>query len=133
MDELLIRSRMNLPVTTGIPAAGQHPGQTGRDKSQPQVSFQQLLERTAEKQELAFSKHAAERVVAREIALSEADLARLDEGLRIARDKGLEDALLLMNGSAFIVSAKNGRVITALSGSEAAGKVITNISGAVIL
>lgn len=131
MDDLLMRSRLNLPVTTGIPTA---PTQTPKQQSgQGAVSFQQVLEETAQKQELSFSKHAANRVAQREIELSATGLERLNEGLQIARDKGLEDALILMDGSAFIISAKNGRVITALNGRELQGKVITNIDGTVIL
>ncbi len=131
MDDLLMRSRLNLPVTTGIPTA---PTQTPKQQSgQGAVSFRQVLEETAQKQELSFSKHAANRVAQREIELSATGLERLNEGLQIARAKGLEDALILMDGSAFIISAKNGRVITALNGRELQGKVITNIDGTVIL
>ena len=132
MDDLLIRSRMNLPVTTGIPAVEQR-SKDRTQQNQSTRSFQQVLEQTARGQELSFSKHAVERVAMRDIELSSEDIEKLSEGVRIARDKGLSDALILMNGSAFIVSAKNGRVITALDSREATGKVITNINGAVIL
>ena len=60
-------------------------------------------------------------------------LEKLSQGVELARDKGLDDALILMDGSAFIVSAKNSTVITALNGRELNGKVITNIDGTVIL
>ena len=92
MDDLLMRSRLNLPVTTGIPTA---PMQSPKQQSeQGTVSFRQVLEETTQKQELSFSKHAANRVAQREIELSATGLERLNEGLQIARDKGLEDALI---------------------------------------
>lgn len=132
MDDLLIRSRMQLPVTTGIPATQQHSRlQTQQTSEGP--SFRQVLEQTARKQELSFSKHAAGRVAQREIALSDTDMERLNEGLQIAKDKGMQDALIMMDGSAFIVSAKNSMVITALNSQELKGRVITNIDGTVIL
>lgn len=132
MDDFLIRGRINSPVTTGIPSAAQNT-HTKAEQAQPNISFRQMLEQTVQKQDLLFSKHAAERVAQREIELSETDMARLNEGLQIARDKGMEDALILMDGSAFIVSAKNSMVITALGGHELKGRVITNIDGTVIL
>lgn len=133
MEDLLLRNRMNMPVTTGIPAASQtHSArQPGKDQNGP--SFQQVLEQRVRTQDVSFSKHAAERVARRDIELTQAGLEKLNEGVRIAREKGMDDALILVDGSAFIVSAKNGRVITALGSSEAGGKAITNISGAVIL
>ncbi len=129
MEDLLVRSRLNIAVTTGIPVA---PAAQPKGRAKEAVSFQQVLERTAQTQDISFSKHAAQRVAAREIQLTQAGLEKLNEGLKIARDKGMDDALILIDGSAFIVNAKNGRVITALDGRETDGKAITNISGAVI-
>ena len=65
--------------------------------------------------------------------LSQAGLERLTEGVRIAQGRGIQDALILMDGSAFIVSAKNSTVVTAMNSSELKNKVITNIDGTVIL
>ena len=129
MEDLLVRNRLNIAVTTGIPVA---PASQSKGQSENTVSFQQVLERTALTQDISFSKHAAQRVATREIELTQAGLEKLSEGLKIARDKGMDDALILVDGSAFIVTAKNGRVITALDGRETDGKAITNISGAVI-
>ena len=132
MDNLLIRRRMSLPVTTGIPTEAPKVQPQGV-QTQPNVSFRQVLEQTAQKQELSFSKHATQRVAQRGIELSEKGMERLNEGLQIVRDNGMEDALILMDGSAFIVNAKNGMVITALNSGELKGRVITNIDGTVIL
>ena len=83
--------------------------------------------------EISFSKHAAGRIAQREIPMSPSGLERLSEGVQIARGRGIQDALILMDGSAFIVSAKNSTVITALNSSELKNKAITNIDGTVIL
>ncbi len=134
MDDLLIRSRMIQPVTTGLLM----PQTQGTDNKtaaagQSASAFQQALEQASRNAELSFSKHAAGRLEQREITLSPGGLEKLSQGVELARDKGLDDALILMDGSAFIVSAKNSTVITALNGQELNGKVITNIDGTVIL
>lgn len=134
MDDFLIRNRMNLPITTGsaTPATQRTTGQDTQAKNDGQTSFRQMLEKMAG-EEISFSKHAAGRIAQREIDLSADGLERLSEGMQIARGKGIQDALILMDGSAFIVSAKNSTVITALNSSELKNKVITNIDGTVIL
>ena len=133
MDDLLLRGRMNLPITTGAAApAAQRTGQDTRTKDTG-ASFRQMLEQMAGGQQLAFSKHAAGRIETREIPLSQAGLERLTEGVRFAQGRGIQDALILMDGSAFIVSAKNSTVVTAMNSSELKNKVITNIDGTVIL
>ena len=104
--------------------------------SQPQTgtSFREVLEQEAQKTtELSFSRHAAGRVAERGIEISRTGMERLEEGLRMAREKGLNDTLILMDGSAFIVSAQNGTVITAMPSQELNGRVFTNIDGTVIL
>lgn len=134
MDDFLIRNRMNLPITTGgASAAAQRTGQDTQQNKTADISFRQVLEQTAESEGISFSKHAAGRIQQREIDLSAEGLEKLSHGMEIARDKGIQDALILMDGSAFIVSAKNSTVITALDSSELKQKVITNIDGTVIL
>lgn len=137
MDDFLIRNRMNLPITTGgASAAAQRTGQdTQQNQAARQPSFRQTLEQMAggEVKEISFSKHAAGRIQQREIDLSAEGLQKLTQGMEIAKEKGIQDALILMDGSAFIVSAKNSTVITALNSNELKQKVITNIDGTVIL
>ena len=82
---------------------------------------------------MSFSKHAAARVQERSITLSQDSLARLDEGVRIAREKGMDDTLIIVDSTAFIVSVKNGTVITTLGGNDLRGSAITNINGTVIV
>ena len=131
MDDLLIQRRMRLPVVTGVPTS---PEAVRSSQPQTGTSFREVLEQEAQKTtELSFSRHAAGRVAERGIEISRTGMERLEEGLRMAREKGLNDTLILMDGSAFIVSAQNGTVITAMPSQELNGRVFTNIDGTVIL
>lgn len=131
MDDLLIQRRMRMPVVTGVPTS---PEAVRSSQPQTGTSFREILEQEAQKTtELSFSRHAAGRVAERGIEISRTGMERLEEGLRMAREKGLNDTLILMDGSAFIVSAQNGTVITAMPSQELNGRVFTNIDGTVIL
>ena len=131
MDDLLIQRRMRMPVVTGVPTS---PEAVRSTQPQTGTSFREVLEQEAQKTtELSFSRHAAGRVAERGIEISRTGMERLEEGLRMAREKGLNDTLILMDGSAFIVSAQNGTVITAMPSQELNGRVFTNIDGTVIL
>ena len=131
MDDLLIQRRMRMPVVTGVPTS---PEAVRSSQPQTGTSFREVLEQEAQKTtELSFSRHAAGRVAERGIEISRTGMERLEEGLRMAREKGLNDPLILMDGSAFIVSAQNGTVITAMPSQELNGRVFTNIDGTVIL
>ena len=131
MDDLLIQRRMRMPVVTGVPTS---PEAVRSSQPQTGTSFREVLEQEAQKTtELSFSRHAAGRVAERGIEISRTGMERLEEGLRMAREKGLNDTLILVDGSAFIVSAQNGTVITAMPSQELNGRVFTNIDGTVIL
>ncbi len=99
------------------------------------LSFQEILSRTTEQNqvtELKFSKHAAGRLIDRNIELSEAQMERLQEGARNAGQKGIKDSLVIVDELAFIVNVPNKTVVTALDQTEARGNIFTNIDGAVI-
>lgn len=81
--------------------------------------------------ELKFSKHANERLLSRNIDLTEAQYQRLESGARKASEKGIKESLVMVDDLAFIVNIKNNTVVTALSSEE--DKVFTNIDGAIII
>jgi len=101
----------------------------------PAQSFGEVLGQELEKASsgVAFSKHAAQRAAQRSIDLSEASMARLNEGVRLAEQKGLNDTLILVDRTAFLVNVPNNTVITAVSGNELDGNVFTNIDGTVVI
>lgn len=130
MDPIFLN---RFPITTGtgpiapIPKPEQKQQETG-------VSFEEVFRRQLEGQEeLRFSKHAAQRVAQRGIGLSLDSLARLQEGARLAQEKGLDDTLILVDNTAYLVSVKNSTVITTVNHEDLKGSVFTNIDGAVII
>ena len=92
-------------------------------------SFREVLD-SVKSNELVFSKHANERLLSRNIDLSEAQLERLQNGTRRAEEKGIKESLVMVDNLAFIVNVRNNTVITAVN--EKDDKVFTNIDGAVI-
>ncbi len=78
-----------------------------------------------------FSKHANERLASRKIDLSETQLERLASGTKKAREKGINESLVMVDNIAFIVNVKHNTVITAVNDSD--DKIFTNIDGAVII
>ena len=82
---------------------------------------------------VSFSKHAVQRAAQRSIDLSPSNLSRLNEGVRLAGQKGLNDTLILIDQTAFLVNVPNNKVITAVNGSDLTGNVFTNIDGTVII
>jgi len=101
------------------------------------TSFKDILKaktQTVEKPaELKFSKHAANRLVDRNISLSDEQLERLNTASTKASEKGIKESLVLMDSLAFVVNIPNNTVITALDKSETNLNVFTNIDGAVII
>ena len=96
-------------------------------------SFAEILEqkKLAERGELKFSKHASERLVSRNIDLSENQKERLNQAVKAAEAKGIKESLVMMDNLAFIVNVKNNTVITAVAGGEE--KIFSNIDGAVVV
>lgn len=130
-DQIALR-RLSVPIVTGTPQARES-ASTGQYTAAGQESFQALLEIKLQGSGVAFSKHAVNRVAERNIQLSENSLDRLGQGMKIAQKKGLNDTLILVDRTAFIVSVKNNKVITTVNGDELKGNVFTNIDGAVIV
>lgn len=95
-------------------------------------NFSHILEKKLN-EPLKFSSHAQQRLKSRNIELTPADLARIEEAVAKARSKGARDALVLMDDLALVVSIKNNTVITAVNGENLKENVFTNIDSAVIV
>lgn len=103
--------------------------QTSQESNE--LSFREVLSKQqSTDNELKFSKHARERLVSRGIDLSKEQMGRLEDGTNKARQKGINESLVLVDELAFIVSVKNNTVITAVNEND--DKIFTNIDGAVI-
>jgi flagellar operon protein len=96
------------------------------------ASFADALKQADSSQQLQFSKHALARVERRGIELDSATLGRLSQGVQRAASKGSRDSLVLVDGTAFVVSVSNRTVITAVGSEHMKDNVFTNIDSAVI-
>jgi flagellar operon protein len=119
---------------TAKPADGaaRKDGANGAANTPPGQSFAEALEQAGGSQPLQFSRHALARVQRRGIALDSATLGRLSEGVGRAASKGSRDSLVLVDGTAFVVSVSNRTVITAVGSEQMKDNVFTNIDSAVI-
>jgi flagellar operon protein len=104
----------------------------GATGTAPSQSFAEALEQAGGSQPLQFSRHALARVQRRGIELDSTTLGRLSEGVGRAASKGSRDSLVLVDGTAFVVSVSNRTVITAVGSEQMKDNVFTNIDSAVI-
>ncbi len=95
-------------------------------------SFQELLNQQIEHR-ISFTKHANQRTEERNIVISPSDMSRLENACDRASEKGIKDALIVMDDSAFIVNAPSKKVITVVDKNEMKSNVFTNIDGAVFI
>lgn len=93
-------------------------------------TLQEQMARVQDAGALKFSRHANERLLSRNIDLSEEQMERLCDGTERARQKGIKESLVMVDNLAFIVNVRNNTVVTAVGDSE--DKIFTNIDGAVI-
>ena len=82
---------------------------------------------------LKFSKHASMRLSDRNISLTDSQSQRLEEGVKAADAKGINESLVMVDSLAFIVNVPNKTVVTAMDQNETLNNVFTNIDGAVIM
>ena len=81
-----------------------------------------------------FSRHAVERINQRNIdVLSGEKLRRLSKGVELAESKGSDDALVIVDKTAFVVSVRSNKVITAVDADDIKCNVFTNIDSTVIM
>ena len=81
------------------------------------------------KSQVQFSNHAIKRLESREIDA----LERLNKGVELAAQKGCGQSLILVDGTAYIVSVANNKVITTVSQADLKENVFTNIDSTVIV
>ena len=112
--------------------------QSSKGNALPDVPFEEILKQkhtqsVMEQSELKFSKHAANRLSDRNIALTDAQNVRLENGVKQASEKGITESLVLVDSLAFIVNVPNKTVVTAMDQTETNSNIFTNIDGAVII
>jgi flagellar operon protein len=82
--------------------------------------------------DVQFSRHALQRLERRGITVDAPVQQRLDDGVQRAAGKGARDAVVFVDGTAFVVSVRNRTVITAVDRDHMREHVFTNIDSAVI-
>ncbi len=99
------------------------------------VNFQELLKQEQVKQtdDIKFSVHAQNRIQERNINISSDDRMRLMNGIDKILEKGGRESLIIMNNNAFLVSAQNRTVITAIDNEGLNENVFTNIDSALVI
>lgn len=98
------------------------------------TSFKEMFSReVAADRQVAFSKHASERLFSRGITLSTEQLNRLADAVDKANAKGSRETLVLTDEAALVVSVKNRTVITAFDRDNLRDGVVTAIDSAVII
>ena len=100
--------------------------------------FGQALQRAQKSAEpvplrLHFSAHAAQRIEERAIVLEAPDHLALEQAMNTLEAKGARDALVVRDGSAFVVNVPNRTVITVLAGAEQQQRVFTQIDSALFI
>lgn len=103
------------------------PNESTKPQSAP---FKEFL---AEVQDLKVSKHAEERLSARNIIIDQSQWQRISQKIDEAKHKGITDSLIVMDNAALVVSTKNNTVVTAMDRTEAGSKVFTNINGTILM
>lgn len=96
-------------------------------------SFNAVLNKIQSTDQVKFSKHAIDRLNARNIELSSDDMSRINSGVDRAKNKGVRDALIMMDNKVFVASVQNKTIITAAMDEQLKDSVFTNIDGAVIV
>ena len=127
----------NVSVTTGKPVGTPANVQNGSSKPQDSDFAKELksqIEALDNNSGVKFSKHAMDRISERNIDMSEGNrLDRLNKAVELAGEKGSDDALVMIDSTAFLVSIKNNTVITTLTADDMRGSIFTNIDSTVIM
>ena len=94
------------------------------------ISFSDVL---AKHTTLSISKHAKERMMERNININEQQWQLINQKVFEAKQKGVTDALVVVDDATLVVSAKNSTVITVVDREEMKSQIFTNIDGTISL
>ena len=117
------------------PASGQRPRTPGTQGEPFDVVLRdQLLQQPPAPTApgVKFSTHAQQRLQQRDITLGADDVAKINDAVDRAQQKGSKESLILLDDMAFVVSVKNRVVITAVDQPSMKQNVFTNIDSVVI-
>ena len=123
-----------IPPGISGPTPVRQPTQPVRAPQTTGPAFADVLRDTATQRAdgLQFSKHAMQRLERRGLAVDQATMSRLTDGVQRAAGKGARDAVVMVDDTAFVASVANRTVITAVGKDQMKDHVFTNIDSAVI-
>ncbi len=101
-----------------------------KQPKQSNTSFEQVLSKATA---VKVSKHAQQRLIDRNIHISDARWQEISQKMNEAKGKGITDAIVVTDDTSLVVSTKNNTVVTALTNEEASNQIFTNINGAIVL
>lgn len=109
--------------------------QTRAQRPASGLEFRQVLDRAKQgtAEPVKISKHAEKRLQMRNVSISEERMREVSEAMERASEKGIKDALILVDGNALIASIQNRTIVTAAKQDGLDSKIITNIDGAIVL
>ena len=97
-------------------------------------SFKEMFSRElARDRNVAFSRHARQRLYSRGIELGDETLSRIADAIDKAGAKGSKETLILTDDSALVVSVENRTIVTALDREGLREGIVTSIDSAIIL
>ena len=140
-EELELHSRLNplKPLQPGSKSRSGGASRVEQDSAFSKVLAGELVSKgeaadTSKKAaSVEFSAHALTRLQERNVMLSPHNRQRLDQAVQLADRKGSVNTLVLMDDTAYIVSVKNRKVITAITKDAAVENVFTQIDSATII
>jgi flagellar operon protein len=126
-NSILFPQPIQAPVRTG-------PGtvQSGSKQVGSSTPFAKVLDEKLPGQPVRLSQHAMDRLKARGITLTEADMKQLSGAVDSVAQKGGKDSLIMMKDAALVVNIKNRTVVTAMDRQGMQGNIFTNIDSAVV-
>lgn len=133
MNDIPFRNGYSTWIGPVYPAQPAEQTQKSQKPETGDSDFRQALEKAVRGSGLTFSKHALQRMDARQIEVSPQLMSQMSDAVEKARSKGVRDALILDGNTAFIVNIPSSTVVTTMNGGEMKENIFTNIDGAVIL
>ena len=127
-----IRRLPPIPGVGGVEPTRSPVAPAGSKTTEASRFDEELASKLEKPQSLNFSTHAQNRLLSRSIQLTNQQIARLENGVSQAAQKGARDSLVMLDNLAFIVSVSNRTVVTAVDSAMQNGNVFTQIDSAVI-
>ncbi|RYL95339.1 flagellar operon protein [Sporolactobacillus sp. THM7-4] len=114
--------------------AGQiRPAEKATGKSVNRQPFEHILKNELKNTPVKLTKHAKERLAARNIRFSVQEWNTIHEKMKQAKKMGVHESLVLTKDAALVVNTQKNTVITAMDLEETKTHIFTNINGTIVI